>query len=663
MTARAALAAGWAVALALAVGVRGWNSLAGPRMWGYDAWGHVAYVFFLDLYGGVPWADQGWSYFHPPLHYALGAALARFGSGEVLMRGLALLGSAASLGTAAWSAWLARRLAPDRPALPLLAFTAVALLPVHVFMSPMPGNELTQTFLAATALGSFVANEGRGRPSWRLDALTGLLLGLCLLTKFNGALALFAVLGSLGLRAFWRRSEPGEWGRCARRGAIVAGIALALSAPYYARNVAAFGNPFELSRGYPLVAAVERDQPPGRRELLDYVRFPLRAFTDPNPLAPHLVRSVWATLYLNVWADVFRESDVERALWAERRTERSTTWMALLGLAPTGLALAGAVLCARDAWRGRRRALLAPVLLTAAGAVGAFVVFSWRVPIWSALKASYVLGLSLPYGVFLARGALPLVSRGPWVGALPGVAVGLAGLGAVVVGAEGVVLPRRADSPATGAVYFQFGEYDEARRIYGRLVQGAGYKVAWMENLAAVDLAAGEFARARRLYARAVATGLPDPYRPGRLAVATALAGDLAGARRILDDALAAEDLPELRANRGAVRAAAGDLDGALADPARATEAAPEMTPAWLVRAVALERAGRDDEAAAARRRAVESACRAPRGDPYGLGTGEVLEWGVGRRPLLLWDGEALRVALPAFYREACARLRDRSAP
>ena len=86
MTTRAALIAGWIAVLGSAVGVRLWNAWAGPLMWGYDAWGHVAYVIFLDIYRAVPWADQGWSYFHPPLHYALGWLLAQAGSGEVLMQ-------------------------------------------------------------------------------------------------------------------------------------------------------------------------------------------------------------------------------------------------------------------------------------------------------------------------------------------------------------------------------------------------------------------------------------------------------------------------------------------------------------------------------------------------------------------------------------------------
>src|SRR5262245_39745481 len=188
MAQRAAWLAAWGAAVGLAAGVRLWDALTGPLMWGYDAWGHVAYALFLDLYRAVPWADQGWSYFHPPLHYAIGWALAQGGSGELLVRGLAVAGSLASLGTAALAAWLVRVMAPERPALALVGFGAVAFLPVHYFLSPMPGNELSETFLSAASLAALVANERRERPTVAGAALVGALGGLALLTKFSGLL-------------------------------------------------------------------------------------------------------------------------------------------------------------------------------------------------------------------------------------------------------------------------------------------------------------------------------------------------------------------------------------------------------------------------------------------------------------------------------------------
>jgi tetratricopeptide (TPR) repeat protein len=651
--------AGWAVAVSAAVGVRAWNALGGPLMWGYDAWGHVAYVLFLDLYRAVPWADQGWSYFHPPLHYALGWVLAQFGSGEALVRGLSLLGSAASLLTAALAARLVRMASPARPGLALLAFTAVALLPVHLFMSPMPGNEMTLTFLTAAAVVAFVANESRERPRLRGDALCGALIGLALLTKFSGLLPLLVIATALALRPAFADDRNGELRRSLVRGALIAGIALALAFPYYARNVRAFGTPFQLSRDYPLIAQVEGDQPPGERSLSDYFRISPRMFNDANPLAPHLLHSVWATVYLNVWADIFRESDVERALDAERSKRSSTRWMSLLGIFPTGLAGLGAALALRDVRNGRRRTVYVPLLLLAGATLASFAVFAWRVPIWSALKASYLLGLSLPYGVFLARAVESLAARGPlWWRAGPLALVGAISAAAAVVALEGVVLPRRADAPAAGALRFHFGEYEAARRVYGRLIAGSRYKAAWLENLAAVDLLDGHPERARRLYARAVETGLPDPRRRGRLAVAAALDGDPEAALAELDAALAENRFPELLANRGAVRAHLGDLAGAESDLRAALDLSPAIVPAWRNLAVVLARAGRVADGGRAGERAAREACTGPRGYPYGLGTGEVLEWGIGRRWLLLLEEDRLRAAAPSFYRGMCAALR-----
>ncbi|MBW1686300.1 MAG: glycosyltransferase family 39 protein, partial [Deltaproteobacteria bacterium] len=598
--------AGWVVTLGVTVGVRLWNALTGPLMWGYDAWGHVAYVLFLDLYRAVPWADQGWSYFHPPFHYALGWLLAQAGSGEVLMRGLSLLASAASLATAALAAWLARVVAPERPVLALVAFAAVACLPVHYFMSPMPGNELTEALLTAATLAVFVAVERREPPRLRGAFVVGVLAGLALLSKFSGLLVLLVVLACLLLRPLLRAGWHDEPGRVAGRGLVVVLVALALAAPYYARNIREFGTPFQLSRDFPLVQQVESGQPPGARSWRHYVRFPLEAFSDPNPLAPHLFRSVWASVYLNVWADTYRESDVERALEAERGTRRSTQLMALLGLLSTAVAFAGAGLALGDVWRGRRRAVYLPLLLQTALSLAAFAVFAWRVPLWSALKSSYLLGLSLPYALFMARSFEALAARarsaraarrsrakaGPcrgWAGRWPRVLLplGVAGvaLAASVVATDGLVLPRRANSPATGAVRFYFGEYGEARREYERLAAMSGYPVAWLDNLAAVELAAGKTGEARRLYARAVAleraAGRRNDERLAQLAAATALDGDASAAVTLFDEVLASQRLPEPLANRGALRAAQGDLVGAEADLRAALGLAPEMVPAW----------------------------------------------------------------------------------
>jgi hypothetical protein len=375
-------------------------------------------------------------------------------------------------------------------------------------------------------------------------------------------------------------------------------------------------------------------------------------------LASHLLRAVWPSVYLNVWADTYRESDVARALESEAGRRRSTTLVALLGLLPTAAFALGGALALGDVLRGRRRWVYVPLLLQALTSLAAFALFSWRVPIWSALKASYLFGLSLPFALFVARAieaGLALETR--WARPLLPLGLVLVAVVCSLVATDGLVLPRRADAPATGAVRFYFGEYEQAREVYSRLVRGARYPVPWLENLAAVELADGNAAPGRQLYQRAVdlasRAGMSDPYRSGRLAVAAALAGDTDAALGLLDDAIARSSRPELLANRGAVRGAAGDLAGAERDLRESLQQAPEQLPAWLNLVEILDRLGRADEANRARASADLQSQRAPRGYPYGLGTGEVLEWGVARRGLLLLDGQELRLALPAFYRGA----------
>jgi tetratricopeptide (TPR) repeat protein len=649
------------MAVALAVGVRLWNALGGPLMWGYDAWGHVAYVFFVDVYRAIPWADQGWSYFHPPLHYLLAWPLTLFDNGDALMRGLALLGSAASLATAALAAWVVRVAAPSRPGLSLLGFCAVAFLPVHLYVSPMPGHEMTACFFMSAAIAAIVANERRDRPTLRGDAFTGAWIGLSLLVKFTGLLPLGIAGAVIGLRPLFAGNLRDELGRVALRGLVVTGVALAVAAPYYARNFSNYGGPFQKSADFPLVKTVEDDQPPGERSWRDYVTVSPRLFADPNPLAPHLIHSVWGTLYVSVWADVFREADSERALDVERGAHPSWSLIALLGLLPTALAFLGAALAARDVAAGRRRGVYVPMLATFVLSLVAIALYSFDVPRWPAVKAAYVFTLSLPFAAFLARSVEAVLERGARAGAALIGALAAIAATAAAVNTIGLVLPRRADSPATGAVRYHFGEYDAARALYTRLIATTGYPVAWLDNLAAVELADGHPDRARRLYARAVtlehAAGRDKPYRRGQLAVALAVDGERAEAIALLDALLATQALPELFANRGALRAAIGDLEGAQTDLRSALSTDASLVPAWLHLARVQGALSHEGDAREARASAARAACRAPRGFPHGVGSGELLEWGVGRRALLLWNDDTLRVALPDFYRNACRTL------
>jgi hypothetical protein len=164
--------------------------------------------------------------------------------------------------------------------------------------------------------------------------------------------------------------------------------------------------------------------PPGERGALDYLRFPLATFLDPQMLDPALLRSVWGGTYATAWFDAHRyflpaEGD------AVRRLGTATLVLALLPTAAFLVALArGAGRAARDA-RAPDLPLVALTLFSLAG----YALYTWRNPWFVVVKGSSLLGLSLPYAYYASEE----LSR--WASGTRGralVAAGLVGLAVCV---------------------------------------------------------------------------------------------------------------------------------------------------------------------------------------------------------------------------------------
>jgi len=597
------LVVGWYASVAGAIGVRVWNAVFGPLFYGYDAWGHISYVFFLDMYRAIPFADQGWSYFHPPLHYLFGWALMQLDNPRALVVGISLVGAAASLGVAALAIRPIRQAFPDHPALALLGFSAVAYLPVHVYVSPMPGNEMTAAFFVAAAFAAHLRNESRDEPTLAGDAITGALAGLAMLAKFTGVIACLAIGALTALH--WLRSGDarGQFPRIAVR-AVAMGVPLVLiAAPYYGRNLSEFGTPLITSAGVHDVARVQAWQLPGERGVLDFVRFPLEVFDNSLPMAPHMLHAVWPTTYLNAWFDTFHESQLSfpRDLTRQPFTHQMSILFGILGFVPTLVALYGAGLSARRALRDPRNTLDLGMLILAVGALASFALFAILVPIWPALKASYLLNLSLPFAFFTARGAEAWASRNAWLGALPGLGIGSLAIAVLLVFTSGLIFHRDFHSEQIASIAAHFGNFGPTRSFYRF---DAGQRNA--------------------LEARA---------------------------------AIVKPDFQEALVNRGALSAQQGDLAAAAADLRAALDIDPSLPPAWTNLAVVLAHQGLEREAANARERAAAAEAEPPRGFPYGVGNGFLLGNGAGQRFMLVLSDDANSLAL---YHPARSRLSRR---
>ena len=636
------LRVGWNVAAFAAVGIRLWNAIFGPLLYGYDQWAHLAYIFFIDMYHALPYADQGWSYFHPPFHYLLGWVVMQVGDPKVLMVGVALIGSMGSLAIAWLGAKLVRWSFPGTvgDGLALLAFAVLAFLPVHLYVSPMPGNEMTAAFLGSAAVVSHLRNDLRGEPTRAGDVLTGLLCGLALLTKFTALIPCLAIGAWTAIR--WLRSGATVQGfsRLALRALAIVVPLMLVAGPWYARNIMAFGTPILTSEATSDVARVQSGQFPGERGVLDYVQISPKVFEDSRHSAPHMVHSVWASTYLNIWFDTYREGQLPlpKPPTSSALVHRLTILFGMLGLVPTLFGMGGAMIAARTAWRDRDAVVPLAMLVLSVASVAAFVAFTLRVPTWAALKASYLLNLSLPFGYFIALSTAELGRWNKKAGMIAPISVAIVSLASAFTFTAGAALPRHDDSNQHVSVYAHFGRFQPTRDRYLRTHPNRSS----LEARAAAEMIDGAPGLAMKFYQ--LASTMPAdnpgdaPYATNRLAVATALAREFKRAERILDRAIEEYSIPELRVNRGALHLFAGNLPSAIADLRAAIEIDDSLPAAWRSLSVALWLSGEHGEAAKAKARAEVEESTPPRGFPYGIGTGNIIDAGAGQHWMLVVD-------------------------
>lgn len=384
--------------LAVALATRLHDLSAYPPLREFDGPGHAVNVLALER-GELP-DPTSWGGFHPPLYYALGVAVWRALPESIPvhvgLRAISMLAGAA-LALVLWRSLRSFVAEPDAA----ITATLVFCTPVFVISGAMLGNEMLGACLVTVALARLptIALE---TPVIRHAAVTGLWLGVALLTKSS---ALVAVGVSSLTYLVAARTRP----RRALAAAVVASaIPLALAAPHYVRLLhASHGSLMSVVSGAAMAVQVQeemRAQPPGERHVVDYFSLPPATFLAPHHAAPGLIRSVPGLLYASTFADghgQFLPGDVPRVLAAE-------SLLALGGLVPVLLAAAGLVRLLR-APRQRSRAfgpLLFGVLL-----VAALLRYTWTLPAYSAVKASYLLPAALPAALLLACGLSGLSPR------------------------------------------------------------------------------------------------------------------------------------------------------------------------------------------------------------------------------------------------------------
>jgi hypothetical protein len=368
------------------------NAFLYPPLYDFDAPGHALNVLALHR-GSLPGVAT-WEGFHPPLYYALGALLwAVLPDSFPVHVGLRLLSCAAGLVLAliAWRTLDRLVSAPDAAVVAVVVFCS----PVLTIASDMLGNETLCACFVTAALSRLVALPFDVSRAVRHSMVTALWLAGGLLTK---ATALAALPVCAGLYALRYRARPA---RALSAAALVGGLPLLLASPHYARLLrASSGSWLSVVSGAALTPEVQREmrvQPPGERHVRDYLTLPPATFLAPVHVAPGMERSVPGMLWGSTWADAYGAylpMDQPAAVGAAAALSTG-------GLLPMALAAFGL-------WRflrsPRRFADAAGPLVFAAILLVAFLRYTWLLPAYSAVKASYLLPASLSAALLLALG-------------------------------------------------------------------------------------------------------------------------------------------------------------------------------------------------------------------------------------------------------------------
>jgi len=355
---------------------------------GYDAYEHADYVAALARTRSLPAPGDGWQTFQAPLYYALCAPLLE--TARLLGREVAPFLRLPNLLSGFALGWTCRRFVatvrPGRADLALAAGLFGWFWPASLYVAQAPGNEPLAGALAALLLVECArAGAASSAPSPRRAAGLGALCGAAFLAKTTAVLAVVPA-ALLLMPAARRARRPGF------SGAAFAAAAFAVGGWWYARNWFLYGAPFV--GGWDPARGIRWWQDPGYRTAGDFLRF---GAALARPFYAGL-NGFWDALYSTFWCDGW-QSGAPSLEWLPPRPPLWQAAGAWWGLIPTALIALGArrALARRDAASG---AALAGIFLGVLALARLFLA----VPIYSTVKATYLLGLAPLFALLLADG-------------------------------------------------------------------------------------------------------------------------------------------------------------------------------------------------------------------------------------------------------------------
>jgi len=376
-----------------------WNDARqeSDRLFGFDVEGHLKYIAYVLQNVRLPFADEGWEMYQPPLYYALAAGVVRaFGHTAIdydtlaILRWLNVAGGLVLLGALAASL---REMFPDHPARRVTGFTLGAFLPAQLYMAQYVGNETWAAAWAALACWMGLRILRRGSSSVGSALVLGLFLGAALLTKFSALIVVGATVLALAARG----------DRRVRRVVTVVLACAVVAGWHFVRVGRHFGKPFV--GNWDPATGFAWWQDPGYHTVGYYTTFG-RSLVEPIFSSYH---SFADGVFSTAWGDALLGGSTDRAVRPPLNYDPMTAGY-LLACLPTLAILAGVGASLIGLVR-EPRAEWSLVLGILGGTAFAIFVMTLRLPFHSQAKAFYGLGALVPASLVGARGFDVLAGR------------------------------------------------------------------------------------------------------------------------------------------------------------------------------------------------------------------------------------------------------------
>lgn len=389
---------------------------------------HYEPTLLIMQTGATPPKDACFQCYHPPVFYWISAiighiALSRGMTVPHMMKLLQFVCCFYGI-TTLGVCYLILKKFPFSAFSAAIAFGAICFLPRHIYMSAMNSNDtISYLFVAISIYLTTVALEHRVAP-WLLVILS-MILTLTVFTKYTA----FAVLPAVLVGLVWAYRVRLIVSRKQLWLSILAALSLPLSilAGYMASNIKHYHTPLPWNVSI-YDPSMHRPRDPGGISFLSFT--PWEDVAMPM-LAPGKLHSFWTMIYSGMWFDTepYFLSFLDRNddWWQRynswyrgegpfpgknpsfsRLTMFAAAGLILLGLVPLALLLIGCFLCVRGKWKRlfdtspvhRASMSLFPVLL--GFNIAGIIALTMRLPVYNAIKPSYLLNAMSAFMVFIA---------------------------------------------------------------------------------------------------------------------------------------------------------------------------------------------------------------------------------------------------------------------